>query len=92
MKKILLISLMATSLFVTGCDKSKENGGEYQMENCTNETAFYAGNIVDNTDENSEKIYKLKAMVTDQKCIFNCVSKSGSTSETMSQFMIIKEM
>ena len=73
MKKILLISLMATSLFVTGCDKSKENGGEYQMENCTNETAFYAGNIVDNTDENSEKIYKLKAMVTDQY-LSNCAT------------------
>ena len=54
MKKILLISLMATSLLVTGCTKDEK--GEYQMENCTNETAFYAGNIVDNTDKNSEKI------------------------------------
>ena len=27
-----------------------------------------------------------------EECLFNCVSKSGSTSETMSQFMIIKEM
>ncbi len=46
--------------------------------------------VADNVDP--EKLAGLFDVVDITKCLFNCVSKSGSTSETMSQFMIIKEM
>ena len=46
--------------------------------------------IVDNVDP--EKLVYLFDIIDPTKCLFNCISKSGSTSETMSQFMIIKEM
>lgn len=46
--------------------------------------------IADNVDP--EKLVYLFDIIDVEKTLFNVVSKSGSTSETMSQFMIIKEM
>jgi len=46
--------------------------------------------IVDNVDP--ERLNYLFQVVDIKKALFNVVSKSGSTSETMSQFMIVKEM
>lgn len=46
--------------------------------------------VMDNVDP--EKLAYFFEMTDVSKCLFNCISKSGSTSETMSQFMIIKEM
>jgi Glucose-6-phosphate isomerase len=46
--------------------------------------------VADNVDP--ERLTYLFDTIDITKCLFNCVSKSGSTSETMSQFMIIKEM
>lgn len=46
--------------------------------------------IADNVDP--EKLIYMFQIVDYKKCLFNVISKSGSTSETMSQFMIIKEM
>lgn len=46
--------------------------------------------VADNVDP--EKLVYLFQTVDPTKCLFNVISKSGSTSETMSQFMIIKEM
>lgn len=43
--------------------------------------------VVDNVDP--EKLVYLFQVIDIEKCLFNVVSKSGSTSETMSQFMII---
>ncbi len=45
--------------------------------------------IIDNVDP--EKLVGLQDVVNFENCLFNVISKSGSTSETMSQFMIIKE-
>ncbi len=46
--------------------------------------------VADNVDP--EKLVYLFDIIDITKCIFNVISKSGSTSETMSQFMIIKEL
>ena len=46
--------------------------------------------VADNVDP--EKLVYLFQTVDVTKCLFNVISKSGSTSETMSQFMIIKKM
>ncbi|MCL2874330.1 MAG: glucose-6-phosphate isomerase [Defluviitaleaceae bacterium] len=46
--------------------------------------------IADNVDP--ERLVYLFDIIDLEKTLFNVVSKSGSTSETMSQFMIIKEM
>lgn len=46
--------------------------------------------VADNVDP--ERLSALFDVIDVTKCLFNCISKSGSTSETMSQFMIIKEM
>lgn len=46
--------------------------------------------VADNVDP--ERLSYLFEVIDPAKCIFNCISKSGSTSETMSQFMIIKEL
>ena len=46
--------------------------------------------VADNVDP--ERLAYLFDVIDLSKSVFNCVSKSGSTSETMSQFMIIKEM
>jgi glucose-6-phosphate isomerase len=46
--------------------------------------------IADNVDP--EKLVYLFDTIDITKCLFNCISKSGSTSETMSQFMIIKQL
>lgn len=46
--------------------------------------------VADNVDP--EKLVYLFEIIDITKTIFNVVSKSGSTSETMSQFMIIKAM
>jgi len=46
--------------------------------------------IVDNVDP--EKLTYLFKVINIENCLFNVISKSGSTSETMSQFMIIKDM
>lgn len=46
--------------------------------------------ILDNVDP--EKLSYFFDIVDIKKCLFNVISKSGSTSETMSQFMIIKDM
>ncbi len=45
--------------------------------------------ILDNIDP--ERLVYLFDIIDVKKTLFNCISKSGSTSETMSQFMIIKE-
>lgn len=46
--------------------------------------------VADNVDP--EKLSYLFETIDVTKCLFNVISKSGSTSETMCQFMIIKEM
>ncbi|MFV0504358.1 MAG: glucose-6-phosphate isomerase [Lachnospirales bacterium] len=46
--------------------------------------------IADNIDP--EKLNYLFDVIDMEKTLFNVISKSGSTSETMSQFMIIKEI
>ncbi|MDR2939274.1 MAG: glucose-6-phosphate isomerase, partial [Clostridiales bacterium] len=46
--------------------------------------------VADNVDP--EKLFYLFENVDPTKCLFNVISKSGSTSETMSQFMIIKAL
>ncbi len=46
--------------------------------------------VMDNVDP--EKLSYFFDVIGVENCLFNCISKSGSTSETMSQFMIIKEM
>ncbi|MCL2618454.1 MAG: glucose-6-phosphate isomerase [Defluviitaleaceae bacterium] len=46
--------------------------------------------VVDNVDP--ERLVYLFNIIEPEKCLFNVISKSGSTSETMSQFMIIKQM
>lgn len=46
--------------------------------------------IADNVDP--ERLVYLFEILNIENCLFNVISKSGSTSETMSQFMIIKEM
>ncbi len=46
--------------------------------------------VADNVDP--EKLHYLFDVVDIKNSVFNVISKSGSTSETMSQFMIIKEM
>ncbi len=46
--------------------------------------------VADNVDP--ERLVYLFDTIDITKCLFNCISKSGSTSETMSQFMIIKEL
>ncbi|MCL2202557.1 MAG: glucose-6-phosphate isomerase [Defluviitaleaceae bacterium] len=46
--------------------------------------------VVDNVDP--ERLVYLFETVDPTRCLFNVISKSGSTSETMSQFMIIKAL
>lgn len=46
--------------------------------------------VADNVDP--ERLSYLFEVIDPTKSIFNCISKSGSTSETMSQFMIIKNL
>jgi len=46
--------------------------------------------IVDNVDP--ERLVYLFQTIDPTRCLFNVISKSGSTSETMSQFMIIQEL
>ncbi len=46
--------------------------------------------VIDNVDP--ERLVYFFQTVDVTKCLFNVISKSGSTSETMSQFMIIKEL
>lgn len=46
--------------------------------------------ILDNIDP--ERLVYLFDIIDIKKTLFNCISKSGSTSETMSQFMIVKDM
>jgi len=46
--------------------------------------------VVDNIDP--ERLVALFETIDPTRCLFNVISKSGSTSETMSQFMIIKEI
>jgi len=46
--------------------------------------------VVDNVDP--ERLVYLFETIDPAKCLFNVISKSGSTSETMSQFMIIKAL
>lgn len=46
--------------------------------------------VADNVDP--ERLSYLFEVIDPAKCLFNCISKSGSTSETMSQFMIIKQL
>ncbi|MDR3091979.1 MAG: glucose-6-phosphate isomerase [Clostridiales bacterium] len=46
--------------------------------------------VADNVDP--EKLTYLFQVIDIEKSLFNVISKSGSTSETMSQFMIIKQM
>ncbi len=46
--------------------------------------------VADNVDP--EKLVYLFDIIDVTKCLFNVISKSGSTSETMSQFMIIKNI
>jgi len=46
--------------------------------------------VVDNVDP--ERLVYLFQAIDPARCLFNVISKSGSTSETMSQFMIIQAM
>jgi glucose-6-phosphate isomerase len=46
--------------------------------------------VADNVDP--ERLVSLFQTVDPLKCLFNVISKSGSTSETMSQFMIIQAL
>jgi glucose-6-phosphate isomerase len=46
--------------------------------------------VADNVDP--ERLVYLFQNIDPAKCLFNVISKSGSTSETMSQFMIIKQL
>jgi len=46
--------------------------------------------VVDNIDP--ERLHCLFEIIDPTRCLFNVISKSGSTSETMSQFMIIQTM
>jgi glucose-6-phosphate isomerase len=46
--------------------------------------------VVDNVDP--ERLVYLFENIDPTRCLFNVISKSGSTSETMSQFMIIKAL
>jgi glucose-6-phosphate isomerase len=46
--------------------------------------------VVDNVDP--ERLVYLFQAVDPTRCLFNVISKSGSTSETMSQFMIVKAL
>ncbi|MDR2650345.1 MAG: glucose-6-phosphate isomerase [Clostridiales bacterium] len=46
--------------------------------------------VADNVDP--EKLAYLFTVIEPEKSLFNVITKSGSTSETMSQFMIIKEL
>jgi len=46
--------------------------------------------VVDNVDP--ERLVYLFTAIDPTRCLFNVISKSGSTSETMSQFMIIQAM
>ena len=46
--------------------------------------------VVDNIDP--ERLVYLFQAIDPARCLFNVISKSGSTSETMSQFMIIQAM
>jgi len=46
--------------------------------------------VVDNVDP--ERLVYLFQTIDPARCLFNVVSKSGSTSETMSQFMIIQQL
>ena len=46
--------------------------------------------IVDNVDP--ERLVYLFQTIDPTRCLFNVISKSGSTSETMSQFMIIQKL
>ena len=46
--------------------------------------------VVDNVDP--ERLVYLFEAIDPTRCLFNVISKSGSTSETMSQFMIIQQI
>lgn len=46
--------------------------------------------VLDNVDP--EKLTSFLDIVDINKCLFNVISKSGSTSETMSQYMIIEKL
>jgi len=46
--------------------------------------------VVDNVDP--ERLVYLFDTIDPTRCLFNVISKSGSTSETMSQFMIIQQI
>jgi len=46
--------------------------------------------VVDNVDP--ERLVYLFQTIDPARCLFNVISKSGSTSETMSQFMIVQKM
>jgi glucose-6-phosphate isomerase len=60
---------------------------ELSLEERGGHPKFY---VADNVDP--ERLVYLFKTVDPKHCLFNVVSKSGSTSETMSQFMIIKEL
>ena len=46
--------------------------------------------VIDNVDP--ERLVYLFQTIDPTRCLFNVISKSGSTSETMSQFMIIQQI
>ena len=60
---------------------------ELPLEKRGGNPRFY---VADNVDP--ERLTYLFTVIDPTKCLFNVVSKSGSTSETMSQFMIIKAL
>lgn len=60
---------------------------ELEKEKRNGYPKFY---VIDNVDP--ERLVSLFEVIEIEKTLFNCITKSGSTSETMSQFMIIKEM
>jgi len=46
--------------------------------------------VIDNVDP--ERLVYLFETIDPARCLFNVISKSGSTSETMSQFMIVQQL
>ena len=60
---------------------------ELPREKCGGNPKLY---VVDNVDP--ERLVYLFQTIDPTRCLFNVISKSGSTSETMSQFMIIQAM
>lgn len=72
------------------CTQQALNHPHYNELSKEKRNGFPRFYVADNIDP--EKLSYLFDVIDIDKTLFNVISKSGSTSETMSQFMIIKEM